>query len=85
MGVVLVLSANKQKERTDMKRYTVWMDVTETWKVYFEANDLEHAKQLLQQLNTYEIDVDDVPEYFEKNKGIEKQYALDTLEEHGEN
>lgn len=67
-----------------MKRYTVWMDVTETWKTYFEANDLEHAKQILRQLNSFEIDVTDVPEYFEKNKGIEKQYALDTLEEEGE-
>jgi hypothetical protein len=67
-----------------MKRYSVWMDVTETWKVYFEAQDLEQAKQILRDLETGEVDTEDVPEYFEKNKGIEKHYALDTLEEEGE-
>jgi len=68
-----------------MKRYTVWMDVTETFKVYFEAKDLEDAKRIVQELNTSDLDVDDVHEYFKKNKGIEKEYAVDTLEELEEN
>ena len=63
------------------KTYTVWMDVTETWKVSFEAKDLDEAKQIVQQLNEDRLDPDVVTEYFENNKGIEKHYALDTLEE----
>lgn len=84
MGIVLSSQQTNKQRRTDMKRYTVWLDVTETWKAYFEAEDLEQAKQIVQQLNTFELDVDDVPSYFEKNKGIEKQYAVETLEEQGE-
>lgn len=64
-----------------MKDYTVWMDVTETWKVSFKAKDLDEAKQIVQQLNEDRLDPDAVTEYFERNKGIEKHYALDTLEE----
>ena len=64
-----------------MKDYTVWMDVTETWKVSFKANNLDEAKQIVQQLNDDRLNTDDVPDYDERNKGLEKHYALDTLEE----
>lgn len=64
-----------------MKDYTAWMNVTEEWKVSFQANNLEEAKEILRKLNNDELDPDDVPEYFEKNKGIEKEYVVDTLEE----
>ncbi len=67
-----------------MKRYSVWMDVTETWKVYFEAEGLEQAKQIISDLEHGDIEADSVRGYFEKNKGIESAYALDTLEEEGE-
>lgn len=64
-----------------MKDYTVWMDVTETWKVSFKANDLDEAKRIVQQLNTGEINSDEVTDYDERNKGLESEYAVDTLEE----
>jgi len=64
-----------------MKRYTVWMNVTEVWKIGFDAENLEQAKQIISDLEHGDIETDSVRGYFEKNKGIESEYALDTLEE----
>lgn len=64
-----------------MKDYTVWMDVTETWKVSFRAKDLDEAKEIVEQLNNDDTSPDAVTDYYERNKGLEKHYALDTLEE----
>jgi len=64
-----------------MKQYTVWMDVTETWKIAFKAKDLDDAKQIIEQLNSDKLDPDNVTDYDEKNKGLEKFYDVGTLEE----
>lgn len=60
------------------KNYTVWMSVTETWKAWFEANSREEAEEIVRKLNegdsTFEMKS-------VKKKGVESEYALETLEE----
>ena len=64
-----------------MGKYAVWCDQTDTYKLWFEAKDLATAKYLLQQINTGEIGVEELPEQFSKLKGVEIQVAIETLEE----
>ena len=64
-----------------MKDYTVWMNVTEVWKVWFKAENMEQAKEIIAKLETGDIDPDDIENYRGVNKGIDTEYALDTLEE----
>jgi hypothetical protein len=64
-----------------MGKYAVWYDQTDTYKLWLEADSLEQAKALLQQVNIGEILVEDLPEYATKLKGVEIQIAIETLEE----
>ena len=62
-----------------MKQYTAWMSQTDTYKVYFKANNLEHAKELLGKVNEGDISFEELPEHFDKLKSVEVEFALDTL------
>jgi hypothetical protein len=64
-----------------MGKYAVWYDQTDTHKLWFEAKDLATAKYLLQQVNTGEIGIEELPEQGSKLKGVEMQVAIETLEE----
>jgi hypothetical protein len=62
-----------------MERYTVWYDEVRTNKVWFQAESLEHAKELIRQLNNCEIV--ELPNASEKCKNVEITFGLDTLEQ----
>ena len=64
-----------------MGKYAVWYDQTDTYKLWLEADSLEQAKALLQQVNTGEIGVEELPKQYSKLKGVEIQVAIETLEE----
>jgi hypothetical protein len=66
-----------------MSTYTAWYDQTDTHKVWFEAKDEAHAQHLLQQVNLGEIGVEELPESLSKLKGVEIQFAIESLEEVG--
>lgn len=64
-----------------MPKYTFWHNVEEAWKSGFEADSLEHAQQLLEMVEEGEMDLADLPEYWEKNKGIDLAIDTNSLEE----
>lgn len=63
------------------KTFVVWFDVVETHKAYFVADSEEQALEMLKQVNGYDLNVDDLPEVFVKNKGIEVEVDLNSIEE----
>lgn len=64
-----------------MARYTVWYSETYTYKAWFEADSKEHAQELLEQVRDSEIDVEELPEFGNKDKNYELDVAVETLEE----
>lgn len=64
-----------------MPKYFVRFDVVEGWKATFEADNLEHAKELLQQVSEDEISIGDLPNFDDRNSGIEVEIYEDSLEE----
>lgn len=64
-----------------MARYTVWYSETYTYKAWFEAESKEHAQELLEQVRGSEIDVEELPEFGNKDKNYELDIAVETLEE----
>lgn len=53
------------------QRYTFWYNVEEAWKASFLADSEEHAEELLEQIESGELELTDLEGYWEKNKGIE--------------
>ncbi len=64
-----------------MARYTVWYSETYTYKAWFEADSKEHAQELLEQVRDSEIEVEELPEFGNKDKNYELDVAVETLEE----
>lgn len=64
-----------------MPKYIVRFNVVEEWKGSFEADNLEHAKKLVEQINNDEISTDELPEFEEHNKGIYVEMDEGSLEE----
>jgi hypothetical protein len=44
-----------------MSRYVVWVTEEVTKKVWFDADDREHANSLIEQIQEGELDTDDLP------------------------
>lgn len=65
------------------KTYTVRFDVVESWKASFEAESEEEAKQLFKDFAAGEITGEELPEYFEKNIGIDTDFAYGLEDEAG--
>ncbi len=64
------------------KTYTFWYDETYTYKVGFKADSLEQAQELLSQVfDEGEFSVEQLPEFWSKDKNYEFDYAPETLEE----
>jgi len=68
-----------------MKTYVVWFSETETYKMYFQAENIEQAKDLLNKVQDGEIDTMDLPEVDKKSKDYEVQISMETLQELGDN
>lgn len=64
-----------------MPDYTFWHNVEEAWKAGFTADSVEHAQQLLEAVENGEMELTDLPDYWEKNKGIETLIDTSSLEE----
>ena len=64
-----------------MPTYIMRFNVVEEWKGSFDADNLEHAKKLVEQVNNDEISTSDLPEFDEHNKGIYVEILDGTLEE----
>lgn len=67
-----------------MPTYEFWFDVVETNKGYFEANSLEEANAMIEKINNLEMNIDDLPKVFVKNKGINVEGLQITDEIEGE-
>ena len=50
-------------------------------KVWFEAKDDEEAKSLMKQLMEDEININDLPEVGERNRGIDLDFSVSILED----
>ena len=59
---------------SEKKIYNFRFDVVESWKASFEASSDEEAAALYKQLIDGDINGDELPEYFESNKGIDTGY-----------
>lgn len=54
-------------------------------QVWFEAKDDEEAKSLMKQLMEDEININDLPEVGERNRGIDLDFSVSILECEDEN
>lgn len=68
-----------------MKNYVVWIDETDTYKMFFQAENIEQAKELLAKVVSGEIDTTDLPEMDKVGKNYELGVAMETLQELGDN
>lgn len=61
-----------------MPQYQFRFDVVESWSCSFTAESREQAKELYRQVQDGEINLDDLPNYLDKNSGIDTElYALE--------
>ena len=61
---------------SEKKIYNFRFDVVESWKASFEASSDEEAMRLFKELTEGDLNGDDLPEYFEKNSGIDTEYYV---------
>lgn len=64
-----------------MKTYTFWYNETHTYKGGFHAKSLEEAKELLRKAFNNDIDMNDLPDFWYKDKGYDFELAPETIEE----
>lgn len=64
-----------------MPTYEFWYDETTTYKAWFDAENLEEAEKLLDRVQDGEMNIDDLPEFGNKDKGYEVALEHSTLEE----
>lgn len=64
-----------------MPKYTFWHNIEEAWKSGFEADSLEHAQELLEAVENGDMNLSDLPDYWERNKGIDLAIDTASLEE----
>jgi hypothetical protein len=61
-----------------MPRYQFRFDVVESYSCSFTAESREQAEELYRQVQDGEINTDELPEYLEKNSGIDTElYELE--------
>jgi len=61
---------------SEKKIYNFRFDVVESWKASFEASSDEEAMRLFKELTEGDLNGDDLPEYVEKNSGIDTEYYV---------
>ena len=64
-----------------MARFSVWYDESSTFKAWFEADSIEHARELISQVQECELDIEDLPAFINKDKNYGIEIAVDTIEE----
>jgi len=69
-----------------MPKFTIWFNETELMKMSFEADNLEHAKELLNKVIDWELDTMDLPDVDKSSKDFQVEFDMSTLRElKGEN
>lgn len=64
------------------KTFTFWYNIEEAWKASFEADNLGHARELLDAaIDCGDVSEDTLPGFFSKNKGLDVSYDEFSLEE----
>lgn len=63
-----------------MPRFTVWLSQTDTHKAWFDADSTEQAIEILEKLNTGEIDQTELTNLGMSLKNVEVVYDPYTLE-----
>jgi len=64
-----------------MPKFTFMMSETDIYRANFEADNEEHALELLRKAKTLEIDTTDLPAFEKFGRDFEQIIDLDTLEE----
>ena len=64
-----------------MPKYTIYYEVIEEWKGVFEADNLEEAKKMVQDVINEDTNLDDLPEAESFNKGLFTNVDANSLEE----
>jgi len=64
-----------------MPTFEFWYDETYTYKAWFDAENLEEAKKLLDKVTDGEISIDQLPEFGNKDKGYKVSFEHATIEE----
>jgi hypothetical protein len=64
-----------------MPTFEFWYDETYTYKAWFDAENLEEAKKLLDKVTDGEINIDQLPEFGNKDKGYKVSFEHATIEE----
>ena len=62
-------------------QYTFRFNEISMNQVWFEAKDDEEAKSLMKQLMEDEININDLPEVGERNRGIDLDFSVSILED----
>lgn len=63
-----------------MATFSFWYDETETHKAWFEADSIEHARELIEQVRQCELDIEELPNFVNKSKDYGIDIALETIE-----
>lgn len=80
--ITTATTAMEQEKIMAKKTFTFWYNVEEAWKASFEADSLEHAKELLAAaVEDGDVSEDTLPGFWSKNKGLDVSYDEDSLEE----
>ena len=64
-----------------MAQFEFWYSETQTFKGYFEAESIEEAVKLLEQAQDGEIAFDDLPQWWNKDKGFELEFDPNSVKE----
>lgn len=64
------------------KQFTFWYSETYTYKAWFEAESIEEARELLDQVWNSDLDMEeDLPKFGNKDKNFELDIDMVSLEE----
>lgn len=66
-----------------MRLYSIWFSETDTYKMFFQAKNLEEAQKLINKIRSGEINTTDLPEMEKVGKSFEEDYVMESLEELG--
>jgi hypothetical protein len=64
-----------------MKEYSFWYSETYTFKGWFEAESLEQARELLDQVQLAEVDLTDLVGFGFKDKAFDLEVDLSSVED----
>lgn len=64
-----------------MKTFTFRFNEVSMQQVWFEAENEEQAKALMQKVQDDEMNISDLPKAYERNRGIELDFSVSMLED----